>query len=132
MSREDVAAIRAVYERAAGSHDRYAATELLSEDFTLRDRTLPEFPEEIVGIAAYKAYIDHVVASFRDVRYDVEETRDLGDRVLLKIHATGEGRDGIKLQGHMGHLWKFLGGRAIRADIYGTWPEALEAAGLRE
>jgi hypothetical protein len=30
----------------------------------------------------------------------------------------------------LGHVWTLRGGKAARFDVYGTWEEALKAAGL--
>ncbi len=68
-----------------------------------------------------------------DVRYTVDEVVDLDDRVLIRAHVSACGKSsGISLDGSIGHLWTFVLGKATRLDVYGGWPEALEAVGLAE
>jgi hypothetical protein len=54
-----------------------------------------------------------------------------GGRWLVLLTISGRGRgSGIELEGEVGHVVTFKGGRAQRLDIYLTWDVARAAAGL--
>ncbi len=63
--------------------------------------------------------------------FDVEETRDLGDTVLLVASHHGRGRaSGVEVHGATGYLYELRGGKVSRVEIYPNRATALEAAGL--
>jgi ketosteroid isomerase-like protein len=65
--------------------------------------------------------------------FDIEEARDLGDAVLLIATHHGRGRtSGAEVHGQTGYLYRFRDGKIVRAELYPSPAEALEAAGLRE
>lgn len=61
------------------------------------------------------------------------EARDLGDSILWlgRAQLTG-GASRIELDQEFAVGFLVRGGRIARIDGFGTWQEALEAAGLRE
>ncbi len=66
-------------------------------------------------------------------RFDIEETRDLGDVVFLSATHHGRGRaSGAEVHGQTGYLYTVRGGKVVRLEIYRSPAAALEAAGLRE
>ncbi|HVE67309.1 MAG TPA: nuclear transport factor 2 family protein [Solirubrobacteraceae bacterium] len=132
MSREDVELLYATYRRFNdGDHD--AVLEAVDRDVVLRDRTLPDYAEEVVGRAAYAGYLQQLRASFGDLSYEIESVEELGDRLVVKVRATAVGADtGAGVSGVMGHVWRMAGGKGTRVDIYATWEETLDAVGLRE
>ena len=66
-------------------------------------------------------------------RFDIEEARDLGDRVLLVASHRGRGRaSGIEVHGETGYLYTVREGKVVRGELYATGAEAREAAGLSE
>jgi len=68
-----------------------------------------------------------------DYRFDIEETRDLGDAVLLVASHRGRGRtSGAEVQGRNGYLYRVRDGKIVRAELYPGRDEALEASGWRE
>ena len=111
--------------------DRQAVLEGLAPDFVVQDGTLPEFTEEIRGLNAYEAYLDHLAASFSDLRYEVASIHEVEDRFVAKVHASlRPAGTHMTLTGTMGHVWTLKDGKATRLRIYPTWEATLEATGL--
>jgi ketosteroid isomerase-like protein len=68
-----------------------------------------------------------------DVRVEIEEIHDAGERVVLVARAVGAGETSgapVALRG--GQIYSFRDGLVIGADNYYEASEALEAAGLSE
>lgn len=66
-------------------------------------------------------------------RFDIEETRDLGDVVFLSATHHGRGRaSGAEVHGQTGYLYTVRGGKFVRLEIYRSPAAALEAAGPGE
>ena len=64
--------------------------------------------------------------------FDIEEARDLGDVVFLNASHRGRGRtSGAAVQGRTGYLYTVRGGKIVRAELYASPAEALEAAAQR-
>lgn len=69
----------------------------------------------------------------RDYRFVIEETRDLGDAVLLVASHHGRGRaSGAEVHGENGYLYRIREGKIVGVEIYPGRVEALEASGWRE
>ncbi|HMC07532.1 MAG TPA: hypothetical protein VKG89_09085, partial [Solirubrobacterales bacterium] len=65
--------------------------------------------------------------------FEIEEARDLGDKVLLVASHRGRGRaSGAEVRGRTGYLYTLRGGKIVRGELYPSRAAALEAAGLRE
>ena len=113
--------------------ERASILETIDPDIVVQDRTLPEFREEIRGLRAYEAYLDHLAASFTDLRYEVESVHEVGGRVVARIRASlrPAGTE-LSVAGTMGHVWSFENGKGTRLDTYPTWDETLEAVGLHD
>ena len=66
-------------------------------------------------------------------RFDIEETRDLGDVVFLSATHHGRGRaSGAEVHGQTGYLHTVRDGKIVRVEIYPSPAAALEAAGRSE
>jgi ketosteroid isomerase-like protein len=64
---------------------------------------------------------------------EVDELRDLGDRVLANGRMRGRGMaSGVETESPISYLVEFENGKAIRVHTFLDHAEALEAAGLRE
>jgi len=64
-------------------------------------------------------------------RFEIEETRDLGDVVFLSAIHRGRGRtSGAEVRGQTGYLYTVRDGKIVRAELYRSPAAALEAAGL--
>jgi ketosteroid isomerase-like protein len=66
-------------------------------------------------------------------RFDIEEARDLGDAVLLIASHHGRGRtSGAEVHGRTAYLYRVRDGKIVRAELYSSRDEALQASGWRE
>jgi ketosteroid isomerase-like protein len=71
--------------------------------------------------------------AFENIHYEIEDLLDLGDRIVVRVRGSARGKgSGIRIDGTLGHVWTLRAGKAVRFDVYPTWQEALEAAGVSE
>jgi ketosteroid isomerase-like protein len=72
--------------------------------------------------------------TFEELRLEPQEFVDAGDRVATRLRFYGRGREsGVEVETEMYHqVATFNEGRIVRMEYFGSWPEALAAAGLRE
>jgi ketosteroid isomerase-like protein len=68
-----------------------------------------------------------------EITMTLDETIDLGDRVVLggRVQARGHDSD-VTVEAPFGGVYEFRAGKVIRVQILGSRDEALEAAGLSE
>jgi ketosteroid isomerase-like protein len=67
----------------------------------------------------------------RDYRFEVEEARSLGERVLAVAGHHGSGRaSGAKVEQVTANLYTVGAGKTVRVEIYASLTEAIEAVGL--
>lgn len=63
--------------------------------------------------------------------FDIEETHDLPDGVLLVASHHGRGRaSGVEVQGRTSYVYTVRDGRVARVELYADHARALTAAGL--
>jgi ketosteroid isomerase-like protein len=134
MSEENLEIVRSAYDVPYGGDEWLVRVDTyVAADFELEDRTLPGVAQGLKGPEAMRAEAAHMREVFEDVSYAVEDLVDLDDRVLVRLRGSGRGKgSGIRVDGTLGHLWRLRAGKVVRVDVYGTWQEALEAAGLSE
>jgi ketosteroid isomerase-like protein len=74
--------------------------------------------------------------SFREpwesLQIRIDQVRGVGDDVLALGTFEGHARDGMSVQREVAWIYRFVDHLNTRADAYGTWKEALVAAGLEE
>jgi ketosteroid isomerase-like protein len=69
----------------------------------------------------------------RDYRFEVEEIRGVGERVLAIARHHGSGRaSGVEVQQITGNLYTVSAGKIVRVELFASRTEALVAAGLGE
>lgn len=65
--------------------------------------------------------------------FEIEEVRDLGDRVLFVARHQGRGRtSGAEVSGRSGYIYTVRDGLIVRAELFRSRDRALAAAGLGE
>ena len=65
--------------------------------------------------------------------FEVREYLDAGDQVVVLVHESGQGRGtGVRVKRELGQVHSIEGSKVKRVRLYGSWAEALEAAGLSE
>ena len=85
------------------------------------------------GLEARIRYEQQWRAEWGDFRYEPDELRDLGDRMLVigRIRTSGLS-SGAATDSDFANLFTLSGGRVIREQVFFNRDEALEAAGLSE
>jgi ketosteroid isomerase-like protein len=81
-----------------------------------------------------KRFWEGLDETFEELRLEPKEFVDAGDRVAtrLRYYMRGKG-SGVEIEGELYHqVATFRDGRMVRIEYFADWPEALEAAGLRE
>ena len=85
------------------------------------------------GREAVRKGLQGLVDAFADLRLEVSEVRDLGDRVLatgrLRAHGT---ESGVEIESPWAYLVEYKSGKAVWVRAFLNPREALEAAGLQE
>ena len=64
--------------------------------------------------------------------YTPKRWRDAGDRVVVELVQRGRLASGLDYATHISNVWTFEGEAVVRLQMFMTWDEAREAAGLRE
>jgi ketosteroid isomerase-like protein len=129
MSQENVDWLRQAYERfnATGQLD----LDVLTDDFV---QTAPDdlLGGGLHGRDAWAAQAREFTDTFDDLRVEVEDMLDLGERVLAFVRFRGRAHSsGIPLDLFVAHVWTFRGERIAAQDVYLDRSEALKAVGLR-
>jgi uncharacterized protein len=132
MSRENVEIVRRSWE-AFNRGDLDAFLAALADDAEFEED--PLFPE--AGVYRGREEILGYTRGFQEQlaghHFEVEELRDLGDRVLALLHETVRGASsGLEVHEHPAFLYTFRGNRVARVRAYLDRAEALEALELRE
>jgi ketosteroid isomerase-like protein len=131
MSQEDVEVVLAQFA-ATNERDFDRAMGFYAEDVVL-----VVHPDAFVKVGTFKGR-DAVGAWFADwfstfepgYRFEIDEARDLGEVVFLAATHGGRGRaSGVEVGGETGYLYTVRDGKIVRAELYRTPAEALEAAG---
>jgi len=121
------AANRGDYEAAFGFYDR--DIELVPPTGLIGLGDEPSYR----GLEARVRYERNWRAEWGDFRYEPEELRDLGDRLLLigRIKSSGLS-SGAAIDSDFANLFTLSAGRVIREQVFFDRAEALEVAGLSE
>jgi ketosteroid isomerase-like protein len=132
MSLENVENARSVYAAPYGGEEWLALVdEFVAADCELVDGTMSAAAVQLKGPAAMRAAAADMTETFEEIRYDVEDVLDLDDRLAVRLRGSARGRgSGMRVDGTLGHLLTFRAGKLVRLEIYGTWDEAVAAAGL--
>ena len=89
--------------------------------------------ESLTGKAAAVAWLSDWFSRFdSDYRMEVEESLDLGERVLVvTTHNTTGRASGVPISERTTQLMTVRGGLIVRQDFFSSRAEAIEAAGVR-
>ncbi len=131
MSRENVEIVRRMYD-AFQAGDADAALSCFDPQAVMDashrvDGRIGHGREELVAIVA--EWMD----TWDGWRQEIEDIRDLNDRVLVVEIQSGRGKEsGAEWENHFAMLYEIEGGQVTRWTIYDDLRQALEAAGLSE
>jgi ketosteroid isomerase-like protein len=129
VSESDVDVVRRMFA-AFAERDLDAMLEAMDEDVEF----LPVTANLTTGGMPYRGYdgiaryLEDVEGIWPQLRIYPEEMRDLGEVVVTlgRVRARG---GGMIIEQPTGWVFKMRAGRILRARVYGTHDEALEAAG---
>jgi ketosteroid isomerase-like protein len=85
------------------------------------------------GHDGLRQFIDDLTLEWEQVRFEVGEIRDVGDKVLVLIRFRGRGRaSGADLDVPVGIVGKARGGKITEARMFSDPGDAVQAVGLPE
>jgi ketosteroid isomerase-like protein len=135
MSQENVEIVVGQFE-AVNARDFPAVMDAYADDVTL------VLHADLRGGGGTGATGKHAVGEWfgdwfstfdRDYRFEIAETRDLGDRVFVVATHHGRGRaSGVPVTQQTAYVYTVCEGKVCRVEVWVDRAEALEAAGLRE
>jgi ketosteroid isomerase-like protein len=132
MSQENVDAVRASYE-AFNRRDFDALFEYYDPDIVWEQDEKFVEPGTHYGHAGVRQVFNSIFESFQDFQVEVEETFDLGDRVLAILRVSGTAKlTGMELATPGGHLFWFRDGKAVKLKLFVDPAEARREAGVSE
>ena len=130
MSQENVEIVRGTYD-AFEARDLPAFLSYMDPEVEYRSLVL-EVEGVYHGHEGVRSWWESVLAVFPDWRPKVEEARDLGDRVLVRVRAEGRGTgSGVAQERYIWQVADVRDGRLRSSAFFRTEQEAREAAGLR-
>ena len=131
MAAEDIEKLREAFEALERGDDE-AALSRIAPDFELRDHVILEDTTQKRGPDAMAENIGRLRGAFDRVSYEILESIELDGRILVRVRASAHiDRDGgLDTSLEVGQLWTLRDGLATKLEIFPTWKEAREAAGL--
>jgi uncharacterized protein len=132
VSRENVEVVRAIHEALARGESP-ATLRLLHPDIEYVNPPGAVEPGTRRGIAAYEDALRSINEAFEDIRINVREIKDVGDRVVVFATYTARGSSsGAQRENQDAHVWTLRDGRAVRFQWFSDPADALKAVGLAE
>jgi uncharacterized protein len=133
MSQQNVEIVRSGLE-AAARNDWNAA--MASVDPNVEWVEMPSLGPDAssyTGVEELRKAINSWIGMWSE--YDVEVVRyaDADDDVVVLFRERGHGGvSGAAVERELGEVFTLRDGKVVRVRLYGSWREALEAAGLKE
>ena len=85
------------------------------------------------GHEGVREFVRDLDSAFAELRIEISEIRDLGERVVAMGHLRGRGKEsGAETESYIGYLVEFKNGKMARILSFLDPKATLEAAGLRE
>jgi ketosteroid isomerase-like protein len=86
------------------------------------------------GPGAAIRFFEDIDEAMEELRLEPQEFIDAGDRVATRLRHHGRGKgSGVEIDEELYHqVATFRNGRIVRMEYFGSWEEALAAAGLDE
>jgi ketosteroid isomerase-like protein len=138
MSHENVEVV-AKHFGDTNARDFAAVMEAYADDvrLVLHGDRLALFGATVTGKEAVGEWFGDWFRQFgRDYRFDIEESRDFGDRVLVVATHHGRGRDsGVPVEERWAYVYTVCEGKVTRVELWGdrnAREAAVESAGLAE
>ncbi len=133
MSQENVEVVRGWFERfERGDWDAMSETADPGFEMVLDVGGFPD-PGTYRGLEAARRAWDGVLEAWEEFGPEDERYIDAGEHVVVLFRLRGRGRgSGIEVTRDASNVFTFRGSKLVRLSLYGSWDEALEAAGLSE
>jgi ketosteroid isomerase-like protein len=78
------------------------------------------------GHEQVRRYVEDWLGTFDDLRLDLEDPTEVGDRVVAVVRGHGRGRaSGLQLENRFCQVWTLRGGAAVAMEEYATRARAL-------
>ena len=130
MSPENVEVVRRAFEALNAGQPVYSA---FHPALIYHPRSDEPDPSAHVGRDAFERLLDGFLESFRDLRFDVLELIDVGDRVIASTMMHGRGAaSGVSVEDAYVFVYRLRDGLVVEGWEYRTEQEALKAVGLAE
>jgi ketosteroid isomerase-like protein len=84
------------------------------------------------GIAGLRRFWTTFREPWESIHVRIDQIREVGEDVVLLGTFAGHARDEMSVQREVAWIWRFVDDVCVRVNSYGSWKEALEAAGLTE
>jgi ketosteroid isomerase-like protein len=135
MSEENVEVVLRFVDQARATRD--PVWDIFDEDVEWEldpsSLALPDVPPGSHGPDAVRHFFRRLIGGFERWDYEVEESIDAGDAVVLRIHHWGRGKgSGAPVEARFWQVWTMRGGKAVRVTHHIDKADALEAAGRSE
>ena len=137
MSQENVEVVRRMWDHLNSAEEEFLPA-FLNEvfDSEIEWHDAPSLPGAAVyrGHDALLRHIEDYLDAWADSRFELEEIRSVGDRVLARGRYVGVGREsGISLEDNvLIGVYDLRSGRVLRVRQFVDESDALEAVGLSE
>ena len=133
MSRENVARARKLLT-AFNRRDVAQLVRMTTDDYDFRPLTAGELESTVYrGHTGIAAYFRDTEATWKALRMEPREFRDLGDSILVVATLHGRGRKSeVDVELPFFGVLTLRGDKFAAAQAFATEEEALEAVGLRE
>ena len=131
MSQENVEIVRTAID-AFNRGDWEATLSATAPEFEFDMSRSIGLQRGVYRLAEVRQFWSDWVGVFDSVRQDVEEFIEAGDDVVVSSVMHVRGRDGVEAQARATWVFTFRDGVVVRASMYQTKLDALEALGLPE
>jgi ketosteroid isomerase-like protein len=85
------------------------------------------------GLQDVIRFFDDIDEIWDDLQLKPQEHVEAGDRVATRLRHYGRSKSGVEIDQELYHqVATFEDGRIVRMEYFGSWPEALAAAGATE
>jgi len=85
------------------------------------------------GIEEARGAVESWTAMSTDYAFEVRDYLDAGDQVVVLVKERGRGLStGVSVERELGQVFTVRAGKVGRVRLYGSWTEALQAAGLEK
>jgi ketosteroid isomerase-like protein len=132
MSQENVEVVQAFFD-AYNVRDSEAVDRLLHPEADITTLSARAGLGDHWSQGATKRYFEQLDEAWAEFRIEIEEYRELGERVVALGVQRGAGRSShIEVASDFAVVFVVRSSQILLLDSYDNWKAALEAAGLRE